>query len=44
MGRTTRRRLERLLRRLGPLLALLLELLRLLATVPLQQLLELGTC
>ena len=39
-----RRRLERFLQLLAPLLLLLLGLLRLLATVLLQQLLELGTC
>ena len=39
-----RRRLERFLQRLAPLLLLLLGLLRLLATVLLQQHLELGTC
>jgi len=44
VGRTVRRRLERFLQRLAPLLLLPLGLLRLLATVLLQQLLELGTC
>jgi len=39
-----RGRLERFLRLLAPLLPLPLGLLRLLATVLLQQLLELGTC
>jgi len=41
--RTARRRLERLLRRLAPLLLLLLEFLRLLPAVLLQRPLELGT-
>ena len=44
LGRTVRRRLERFLQRLAPLLLLLLGLPRLLATVLLQQLLELGIC
>jgi len=39
-----RRRLERFLQLLAPLLLLLLGLPRLLATVLLQQLLELGIC
>ena len=39
-----RRRLERFLQLLAPLLLQLLGLLRLLATVLLQLLLELGTC
>ena len=44
LGRTVRWRLERSLQLLAPLLLLLLGLLRFLAAVLLQQLLELGTC
>ena len=44
LGWTVGRRLERFLRLLAPLPLLLLGLLRLPATVLLQQLLELGTC
>jgi len=43
LGRTVRRRLEQFLQLLAPLL-LLLGLLPLLATILLQELLELGTC